>query len=79
MIGSAVSQLGNVVTAFDLNDTGANESISARMHRQGHGFREWLINSILFDDQHCENAHQTDIDDAMSLLDEVAKGKGFDR
>jgi len=35
MIGSALSQLANVATAFDLNETGPNESVSARMHRQG--------------------------------------------
>ena len=34
MIGSALSQLGNVMTAVDLTDTGPNESLSARMHRQ---------------------------------------------
>jgi len=34
MIGSALSQLANVMTALDLTDTGPNESLSARMHRQ---------------------------------------------
>ena len=34
MIGSALSQLGNVMTAVDLTETGPNESVSARMHRQ---------------------------------------------
>ena len=42
MVGSALSQLGNVITAFDLKETGPNESFSARMHRQKRS-REKLI------------------------------------
>ena len=34
MILSALSQIANVATALDLTDTGPNESLSARMHRQ---------------------------------------------
>ena len=47
MIGSALSQLGNVMTAVDLTETGPNESVSARMHRQGRR-GEQIINVLFF-------------------------------
>ena len=77
MIGSAMSQLGNVVTALDLNKTGPNESISARMHRQGHRRREAAIDALflLFGEKdHCRMAHLADIADAKALLNEVDLG-----
>ena len=47
MIGSALSQLGNVMTAVDLTETGPNESVSARMHRQVRR-GEQIINVLFF-------------------------------
>ena len=70
MIGSALSQFGNVLTARDLTETGPNESISARMHRQGHNRRERFINWLFRDDNHCRNAHLADVRDAYALIDE---------
>ena len=70
MIGSALSQLGNVLTAWDLTETGPNESISARMHRQGHKRREAVINWLFRDDNHCRNAHLADVRDAYALIAE---------
>ena len=70
MIGSALSQLGNVLTARNLNETGPNESISARMHRQGHKRREAIINWIFRDPNHCRNAHMADVRDAYALIAE---------
>jgi len=75
MIGSALSQVGNVMTAFDLDDTGPNESISARCWRQGLTRRRKLIDvafRLLFNQHnHCENAHLSDVRDARALLKEV--------
>jgi len=74
MIGSALSQIGNVLTAFDLDNTGPNESISARMHRQGHKRRAAIIDAVfrLFGQRnHCEGAHLADVRDARALLLEV--------
>ena len=70
MIGSALSQVGNVLTALDLTKTGPNESISARMHRQGHKRRERFINALFRDANHCENAHMSDVRDAYALIAE---------
>ena len=70
MIGSALSQLGNVLTALDLTKTGPNESISARMHRQGHKRWERFINALFRDSDHCENAHMSDVRDAYALIAE---------
>ena len=58
MIGSALSQLANVMTALDLTDTGPNESLSARMHRQRNP-------------DHCERAFLDDVSDAKALLAEI--------
>ena len=70
MMASAVSQLGNVLTAFDLSATGPNESISARMHRQGHKRREAFINWLFRDKDHCRTAHLADVRDAYALIAE---------
>ena len=70
MIGSALSQVGNVLTAIDLTSTGPNESISARTHRQGHKRRERVINALFRDPQHCQNAHLSDVRDAYALIAE---------
>ena len=78
MIGSAVSQLINVMTARDLKDTGPNESVSARMHRQRRR-RERIIDAIHFwqrDPGHCERAFLSDVDDALDLLAEI-EGKSL--
>ena len=73
MIGSALSQLANVMTARDLTDTGPNESVSARMHRQRRK-AEPVIDAVYFwqrDPGHCERAFQSDVFDAVALLAEV--------
>lgn len=70
MICSALSQLGNILTARDLTRTGPNESVSARMHRQGHKRREAAINSIFRDQHHCRNAHMSDVQDGYALIKE---------
>ena len=73
MIGSALSQLGNVMTAVDLTKTGPNESISARMHRQKRR-REKLIDALFFwqrNPNHCARSLQADIFDAKALLAEI--------
>ena len=75
MIGSALSQLGNVLTAFDLDNTGPNESISARMHRQGNAKRERAINALFFwQSDHCRRAHMADVVDAYALIAEYENG-----
>jgi len=73
MIGSALSQLLNVCTALDLTDTGPNESVSARMHRQGRR-GEQIINVLFFwqrNPDHCERAFLDDVSDAKALLAEI--------
>ena len=76
MIGSALSQLGNVLTARDLTKTGPNESISARMHRQGRR-REKLVNLLFFlQPDHCKQAHLSDVADARALLAEIERKNG---
>ena len=65
-----MSQLGNVLTAKDLTATGPNESISARMHRQGHKRREAVINWLFRDPHHCRKAHMSDVRDAYALIAE---------
>ena len=73
MIGSALSQLANVATALDLTDTGPNESLSARMHRQGRR-GEQIINVLFFwqrNPDHCERAFLDDVSGAEALLAEV--------
>ena len=70
MIASELSQVGNVLTALDLTKTGPNESISARMHRQGHKRWERFINALFRDSDHCENAHMSDVRDAYALIAE---------
>jgi len=73
MIGSALSQLINVATARDLKETGPNESVSARVHRQ-HRKAERAIDAIFFwqrDPGHCERAFRSDVADAVALLAEV--------
>jgi len=73
MVGSALSQLINVMTAFDLTETGPNESVSARMHRQKRR-REKLIDMVFFwqrNPNHCARSLQADIFDAKALLAEI--------
>ena len=73
MIGSALSQLANVATAFDLTKTGPNESVSARLHRQGRR-GEQIINVLFFwqrNPDHCERAFLDDVSDAKALLAEI--------
>jgi len=73
MIGSALSQLLNVMTARDLTETGPNESLSARMHRQGRR-GEQIINVLFFwqrNPDHCERAFLDDVSDAKALLAEI--------
>ena len=73
MIGSALSQLVNVMTAVDLTETGPNESVSARMHRQGRR-GEQIINVLFFwqrNPDHCERAFLDDVSDAKALLAEI--------
>ena len=70
MTASALSQVGNVLTALDLTKTGPNESISARMHRQGYKRRERFINTMFRDSDHCKNAHMSDVRDAYALIAE---------
>jgi hypothetical protein len=73
MIGSALSQLLNVMTARDLTETGPNESLSARMHRQGRQ-GEQIINVLFFwqrNPDHCERAFLDDVSDAKALLAEI--------
>jgi len=75
MIGSALSQLANVMTARDLTKTGPNESVSARMHRQRRR-RERMIDSFFFwerNPRHCKRAYLLDIEDAKALLAEFEK------
>ena len=72
MLFSATSQVVNVITAFDLSDTGPNESVSARMHRQGNTKREKFINTLFFfQPEHCKKAHLSDVHDAVALIAEV--------
>ena len=71
MIGLALSQLGNVMTAVDLTETGPNESVSARMHRQGRR-GEQIINVLFFwqrNPDHCQRAWQQEVDAARKTLD----------
>ena len=68
MMASAVSVFFNVATAKDLSDTGPNETISARMYRQGHKKRERMINWLFRDPNHCHDAHMSDVYDAQELL-----------
>lgn len=78
MVGSALSQLLNVLTAFELSKTGPNESVSARMHRQKKSLREKLIDSIfrLFGQKkHCERAYMSDVSDAYDLIREYERGR----
>ena len=73
MIGSALSQLANVMTALDLTDTGPNESLSARMHRQRRR-GERFIDAIFFwqrKPDHCEQAFLDNVSDAKALLAEI--------
>jgi len=73
MIGSALSQLLNVCTARDLTETGPNESVSARMHRQGRR-GEKIINVLFFwqrNPDHCERAFLDDVSDAKALIAEI--------
>ena len=73
MIGSALSQILNVMTARDLTETGPNESVSARMHRQGRP-GEQIINVLFFwqrNPDHCERAFLDDVSDAKALIAEI--------
>jgi len=73
MLGSALSQGLNVGTAADLDKTGPNESVSARMHRQDRTLRERLVNAMFFWQQHpphCERAYLSDVADAYALIKE---------
>ena len=76
MIGSAFSQLGNVSTALDLDNTGPNESWSARFYRQQRTIRERAVNTVFFWQQnppHCERAYLSDVRDAYALIKEHEK------
>ena len=83
MIGSALSQLANVLTARDLTKTGPNESVSARMHRQGRRRRAAIIDAVFFlqrNPVHCKRAYLADVFDAKALLAEIeTKGRVYDR
>ena len=70
MIWSAVSQLANVMTASDLSNTGPNESISARAHRQGLWIEPWIDRIFFLTSRHCEKSYQSDVRDAYSLIEE---------
>jgi len=82
MVASALSQMLNVMTARDLTKTGPNESVSARMHRQGRR-REHIIDVVFFwqrNPGHCEQAFLADVFDAKALLAEIeTKGLVYDR
>lgn len=70
MLGSALSQLLNILTARDLTKTGPNESVSARAYRQNLPGKRW-INAIFFlQDNHCKSAYMSDVYDAEELLKE---------
>ena len=73
MMCSTMSAFWNVAWADDLDDTGPNESLSARMHRQGKKQNEDRINKLFNDDEHCRNAHRTDVEDAKALLRSVGE------
>ena len=76
MIGSALSQLLNVTFTFDLTKTGPNESVSARMHRQGRR-RQRLVDALFFvQPDHCKKAHLSDVADARALLAEIERKNG---
>ena len=78
MLGSSLSQLFNVATAKDLSNTGPNESVSARMHRQGHKKREAFINGFfrLFGkEDHCQKSYMSDVTDAYALIIEFERGR----
>ena len=73
MIGSAASQLLNVITARNLDETGPNESISARSYRQGLRRRVWLDWAawVIFGQyNHCKKAYMSDVQDAYALIAE---------
>lgn len=70
MLGSALSQLLNILTAGDLTKTGPNESVSARAYRQNLPRERW-INAIFFlQGNHCKSAYMSDVYDAEELLKE---------
>lgn len=63
-LGDAASQGLNVL----LLDGDANESVSARCHREGWKTAERRIDRIIFwEREHCRKSHQADIDRAHEL------------
>jgi len=78
MIGSALSQLLNVMTAFDLDNTGPNESVSARAHRQGLRIESFINFVFFWQTNHCEQSYLSDVSDAYSLIDEHEAGPDTD-
>jgi len=70
MIWAALSQLGNVLTAWDLTQTGPNESISARAHRQGLRIEPWIDRVFFWQPWHCEASYRSDVADAYALIKE---------
>ena len=75
MIGSALSQLLNVLTASDLTKTGPNESVSARAYRQNLPRQKWINRIFFMQENHCEDAYMSDVYDAQALLEEHNKNK----
>ncbi len=70
MIWSTLSQLYNVLSAFDLDNTGPNESVSARAHRQGLWIEPWIDRLFFWQSGHCERAYLSDVADAYALIKE---------
>lgn len=70
MLGSALSQLLNVLTASDLTKTGPNESVSARAYRQDLPRKRWINAAFFLQDNHCKSAYMSDVYDAEELLKE---------
>lgn len=64
-LGDAASQALNVA----LLDGDANESISARCHREGWKAAEIRIDRLVFwERDHCRKSHQAEIDRAHDLI-----------
>jgi len=78
MIWSALSQLLNMMTAFDLDNTGPNESVSARAHRQGLRIEPFINFMFFWQTNHCKQAYLSDVYDAYSLIDEHEVGPDTD-
>lgn len=69
-VTDALSQLGNVLFLPRPHDTNANESISARCHRENWTFAIRVVNLLCFwDPDHCRAAYDRDIERARSLVE----------